>query len=264
MKKPNNLTTCQTAIALSRLNNCLPLFPGGSEYSKFSQDELLEILECSLPFAWRQKFDYDGYVPTDGTKAKLIASCEAIERNLDTEAGDKKQKQQQSKKQEKTAKKRKHNPKNESKASKGEFHCTEHGQNMTHDTADCYTLKNRAKAEATKSPAKSTFSNKGLFKEIHFLAKQSSKEKVLDLYASVISKEKAKLKKAKKKKDQTPEERDAESDSDASSYNSMALIESASEEKYHEQAHELNQEEMAYLCSLQNSDESTVDALDLD
>ena len=85
LKKPSNLTTCQTAVALSRLNSCLPLFPGGSEASKFSQEELLEILECSLPYAWRQKFDYDGYLPTDGNKAKLIARCEAIERNLNTE-----------------------------------------------------------------------------------------------------------------------------------------------------------------------------------
>jgi hypothetical protein len=92
LKKPTDLSIRLTSSALSRMNNCLPFFPGGDEDSKFSQEELLEILECSLPFAWRQKFDYDGYVPTDHTKAKLISSCEAIERKEENHKGDKKQK----------------------------------------------------------------------------------------------------------------------------------------------------------------------------
>ena len=92
LKKPVELSTCLTSSALSRMNNCLPFFPGGDEASKFTQAELLEILECSLPFAWRQKFDYDVYVPTDHTKAKLITSCEAIERNKETQKEDKKKK----------------------------------------------------------------------------------------------------------------------------------------------------------------------------
>ena len=85
LKKPAELSTYLTSAALSRMNNCLPFFPGGDEDSKFTQVELLEILECSLPFAWRQKYDYDGYVPTDHNKANLIASCEAIERNKEAQ-----------------------------------------------------------------------------------------------------------------------------------------------------------------------------------
>src|SRR5687767_10949314 len=84
MRKPSKLSTRKTAAALSRINNYLPLFHGGSEQSKFFAAELLEILECSLPYAWRQKFDYDGYIPTGGTKAQLIMACEDIERNEET------------------------------------------------------------------------------------------------------------------------------------------------------------------------------------
>src|SRR5688500_2329999 len=69
LRKPKDLTTRQTAAALSRTNNCLPLFPGGDEDSKFTPSELLEILECSLPFTWRQKFDYEGCIPSDWDKA---------------------------------------------------------------------------------------------------------------------------------------------------------------------------------------------------
>ena len=81
MKKPAEMTNCTTASALNRINNCLPLFSGGTEAIKFIPAELLEILECSLPYAWRQKFGFDGYIPTDGTRAFLIANCEAIEKN---------------------------------------------------------------------------------------------------------------------------------------------------------------------------------------
>ena len=104
LKKPAELSICLTSAALSRMNNCLPFFPGGDENSKFTQEELLEILECSLPYAWRQKFDYDGYVPTDHNKAKLISSCEAIERKEESQKGDKKQKK--GKNPEKVAKKK--------------------------------------------------------------------------------------------------------------------------------------------------------------
>ena len=45
-----------------------------------------------MPFAWRQKFDYDGYIATDHTKAKLIDSYEAIERKEENQKGDKKDK----------------------------------------------------------------------------------------------------------------------------------------------------------------------------
>src|SRR5687768_4857344 len=98
MKKTFDLSTWLTAAALSCLNNCLLLFPGGSEASKFSRAELLEILECALPLTWRQKFDLDGYIPTDGNRAQLILSCEAIERSTENEKPEKKEKQQPKKK----------------------------------------------------------------------------------------------------------------------------------------------------------------------
>ena len=46
MFKPAELTTRQTAAAITRLNNCLPLFPGGSDASKFTEQEIVGLLEC--------------------------------------------------------------------------------------------------------------------------------------------------------------------------------------------------------------------------
>ena len=67
--------------AVGRLNNSLPLFPNGTDSDKFTPEDMMEILEWSIPEAWRTKFDLDGYVPTEFGKARFITECEAIERN---------------------------------------------------------------------------------------------------------------------------------------------------------------------------------------
>jgi hypothetical protein len=57
------------------------LFFTATEASKFSEIELIGLLEWSLPATWRAKFDLDSYNPTLHTRAKLIEACEAIEQS---------------------------------------------------------------------------------------------------------------------------------------------------------------------------------------
>ena len=224
MFKPAELTTRQTAAAINRLNNSLPLFPGGSDASKFTDTEIIGLLEWSLPPQWRAKFDLDGYIPTLESKMKLIEACEAIERN---ETSDEKDSAKKGKKAKDGKPKAEHNADNSLKKGDGKkkkFFCTEHGHNSTHSTSNCYTLKNHENNKSNGSgagkPTKS-FSNKAFRKEINLLARTSSKKKVLDLYATAIEKEQAKLaKKANKRK--KLKESDNESDSDMS----VQLIES--------------------------------------
>jgi len=78
MFKPVELSTRQTAAAINQLNNALPLFPNGSDESKFSAAKIVGLLEWSLPPKWRTKFNLDGYVPAMHNKARLIEACEAI------------------------------------------------------------------------------------------------------------------------------------------------------------------------------------------
>jgi hypothetical protein len=138
MRKPFELITRKIVAAITRINNALPLFPGGTDASKFSNAEVIGLLEWSLPPYWRSKFDLDGYIPTLGTKEKLIKNCEVIERNQFES--------QQPKTTHKGAK-----PKNEKfQNSTGKREpgmnnkfCSEHGKNNTHNTSDCFTLKNR-------------------------------------------------------------------------------------------------------------------------
>ena len=201
MFKPAELTTRQTAAAINRLNNSLPLFPDGSENDKFSPQEIIGLIEWSLPPAWRAKFDLDGYVPSLHSKARLIEACEAIERNEQVTKKEQEEKGNNNKKRK--GGKTKNASKVEGNSTVVKYFCKEHGYNSSHNTEDCFTLKNRAKKSAkvdVGNDKKRTFSNNALRKELNFLAKGSSKEKILEMYSNVIKKEQAKLKKAAKKK----------------------------------------------------------------
>ena len=204
----------------------------------------MEILECSLPLTWRQKFDLDGYVPTDHSKAQLITACEAIERSQGAEKEEKIG--EVTSKKVKFAKKGGSNAKHEAKTKSMKFYCSFHKKNATHDSADCYTLKNKEKNGS--KPFKKTFSNKGLRQEINFLAQSSSKENVLDVYLTCLNGEKAKLKKGKKKTKKTD---DSDSDSDTS----MAVIEPVSILNINKD-NEKTDEEVAFLKTINAQEDS--------
>ena len=203
MFKPSELTTRQMAASINWLNNAL-LFSTGTESSKFTEMEIIGLLEWSLPAPWSAKFDLDGYIPTLHSKTRLIEACEAIERNEhvletfkskeETSHSNKTVKRISAKASKKPGEKQKQN------GSKKHY-CSEHGQNPTHSTADCWTLQNRAKPAGQVSKDKHTFSNKHLRNEINLLAKQSYKKKILYMYASVIKQGQSKLgKKSAKRK----------------------------------------------------------------
>jgi hypothetical protein len=73
------MITRQMAASINRLNNALPFFPTATEASKFSDIELIGLLEWSLPAIWRAKFDLHSYIPTLHLRAKFIEACGAIE-----------------------------------------------------------------------------------------------------------------------------------------------------------------------------------------
>jgi hypothetical protein len=148
---------------------------------------------------------------------QLIEACEAIERNLFLETNESKNNER-----EKKVKKKNKNEKGGFAHGKSErskpsmFYCSEHGNNPTHATADCYTLKNREKNGKTPGEAR-IFSNKSFRKELNHLAKSSSKKKVLEMYATVVRREQAKLDKhATKRKTRAHMQTSEDSDSDAS------------------------------------------------
>jgi hypothetical protein len=198
MKKPWDMTMRKYAAAVVRINNSLMQFPGGIPEDRFSEDELIDILEFSIPAKWRRQFDLDHYVPTEHDRAMLVTNSETLERNdphtfqeVETRNG-KKQKNGKS-----------GNSQKDEAKQVGDFYCSFHGKNETHGTKDCFTLKNRAKKakEATDKGKKEyssnrrDFSPKAFRKEINYLAKhgKKSKQKVLEAYATTIVNETKRL-----------------------------------------------------------------------
>jgi hypothetical protein len=134
------------------------------------------------------------------SKAKLIESCEAIERNQeDTSNAKATHKDKKSKTEKSSNSFKKHESGNNDK------YCSEHGKNKTHNTGDCFTLKNRKENgqngnEKNGKTVGRSFSNCNFRKELNAMAKRSSKKEVLDLYASEIAREQTKYDMAHKKK----------------------------------------------------------------
>ena len=210
MRKPVDMSTRQMAAAVSRINNYLPMFPGATEADKFSATELVELLEYAIPQAWRNKFDLDGYIPTEHDKSRLIAECERIERHEgETNVKPKNNSKKQGDK--KTVPVKASAPK--------EHYCSHHGNNKTHNSADCFVLKNRAKNPGSKDAAPSpnkTFTRKNFRKEINAMSKTTPKRKLLEMLHSTVVAEQKKLDRATNKKSRKTTKEDSDSDTDMS------------------------------------------------
>jgi hypothetical protein len=80
-RKPDNMGAKQFVISMSRINNYIPFFPNATVLSKYSEEELLGILEFAVLPHWRKAFDFRDYLPTSDNKARFISECERVEQN---------------------------------------------------------------------------------------------------------------------------------------------------------------------------------------
>ena len=158
--------------------------------------------------------------------AQLIQHGEAIECNLDHKVvmEDKDKPNPQGKKAVKFAK-----TSSSKDVKTATYHCTFHGQTVSHNSENCYVLNKQKKpsTQTQQSGTKRTFTNKKLKHEINLLCQNAPKAKVLDQYLAVIHKEKAKLKKRvkKHKKSKAAEVPTQDSSTDCDSDVSINLME---------------------------------------
>ena len=237
MKKPSDLSARKTAAAITRINNCLPMFPLGTPESKFTEPELVGLLEWSLPQTWRNKFDLDGYIPTQGTKAKLILECEAIERSEVTKKEAKNDNNNNNK-----------NNKNsnfgKSRAGAGNrdrrdstvrtptgngrsFFCKNCGPNRTHTTDKCYFLNKTQRTSgdtsstvSSEAKKKKPFSRRTFRKEVNTLARKAVKKNALGHFKSALKKAEL-AKESKEKKNKKISDSDDSESEDSMSINYM-------------------------------------------
>jgi hypothetical protein len=221
MKKPYDLSIKKMAAALSRINNYLPLFPNGTIDSKFSDSEIVSLLEFSLPNSWRNAMDLKGFVPSENTKKALVDQCERIERNEVPVQKEKGEQQDNNKNNKKVnfAKSQNDNKKNGSasvRTTDGMFNCSKCGPNPTHNDDRCFVLKRLAREAAQgtsgngsgKAQAK-PYSKRTFRKEVNALARRAGKHDVLELMSTAVKREQIKSdkrdKKTKKKAKSKPE-----------------------------------------------------------
>jgi hypothetical protein len=115
-------------------------FPTGTEVSKFTEVEIVGLLEYSLPDPCRAKFDLDGYISTLNSNTRFIEAFEAMGRNkvfLETP----KVKEDTSN----SAKASSRSAKREKQISITSYHGSEHEHNPIYNIANFWTLKNCAK-----------------------------------------------------------------------------------------------------------------------
>ena len=171
MKKLPNMSYRVMQAQVMKMNRSLVLFPGANEESKFSSNEMLEILEFALPKSWRAKFDLKSYVPTQHTKSRLLIECEAIERSEAMEST--KLHKTNPKEKDKDKKVSKHVA---GKSDKGLKFCSQHGVNNTHDSAACWVINPKLK------PAKfGTKPNAVKGKDMSAMLKQTSKKELFNM-----------------------------------------------------------------------------------
>ena len=79
MKLPKSMTIRATVSALQKINMALPVFPDATDEDRFSDNEILNILEFMVPPAWRTAFDKKGYIPATCDRKRFIEECEILD-----------------------------------------------------------------------------------------------------------------------------------------------------------------------------------------
>ena len=179
-KNPFNLSAKKTAAGLSRLNNYLPHFPSATNSSKYSDSELVELLEVALPSSWRKAMDLKGFIPSNNDYKALLEQMEIIERNetpvkheRDDDDDDKKNHQKNKfAKSEKNARK---DDRNRHSDRLRKFVCEKCGPNSSHNTETCWIRKREARDKASKAP----FSKRTFRKEVNAMARRTGKHEGL-------------------------------------------------------------------------------------
>jgi hypothetical protein len=238
MKKPYDMPAKTMTTAMSRINNFLPYFPEATMNSKYTEKELIGILEFAVPPHWRKAFDLRDYIPTQENKAKFITECDRIERNETPKSNDRNEEVDDNKnsKKVKFAKSEKSAEKNGKRTSTddGQFYCTLCGHQDTHKTERCWKLKKiaRDKESGDKAHAKTPYSKRTFRKEVNAMARRAGKHGDIKIVEKAIKREQIKSvkankpnkKKAKAAAAKKAESSDSESSSDGSMHNMEARI----------------------------------------
>ncbi len=213
LRNPRDFTAKKTLAAITCLNNALPKFPSADENVKFSEAQIIGILEYALPKPWRRILDFKGFVPSENTKLALIKECETIERSeiLDgIPPGNKnnKRKRGDGEKGEianhrSASKKSGGGSTYPKKDTRNKYYCIKHGHNLSHNTNQCWDLNLHLKKKRTGDRNK--FSKKVAAKESNMICDTEtvSRAQLITKYEQALKQARLKVHQAHKKGKQT-------------------------------------------------------------
>lgn len=132
MRKPKETKIREYLARVVELNSYLPLFPGGDDNAKLSDDELCDILEFATPASWQRQMTLQAFDPLEHTPQEVVEFCERLEVTEDVQKSTENPPKNPSDS----------NPKKRSKSSSngkgsGKFYCRVHGNNTSHNTDKC-------------------------------------------------------------------------------------------------------------------------------
>ncbi len=162
LRKPLHMKIREFVARVQELNQYLTYFPPGGDNQRLSQDDLLELLESSIPNTWQREFTRTGYDPVDGTIADFVDHCERVEVTEDVSGHNKPS--NKSKSSNKEAKGSKTSPHRSGVTTKGsvrnaksseEAYCPLHGPNGGHTLGQCHVMRAQAERMRTMHQAKS-------------------------------------------------------------------------------------------------------------
>jgi hypothetical protein len=167
--------------------------------SKYSKEELLNILEFAVPPYWRKAFDLRDYLPTSDDKARLFSKCERVKQNETPPAKERDGSDNDctSNKKSKFAKSEKSATKSGKKTNteSGPMYCT-HCKTDTHVTERCWKLKKIA-IEKELSEKKSPYSKRTFRKEVNAIARRAGKSGDIKLVEKAIKRKQGSTEKKK-------------------------------------------------------------------
>ena len=168
-KMPAKTTTKEFVARIQEMNEYLVLFPSanGVLSTPLIHEDLMDVLEYSLPDRWRQEMTRQNFQPTEESIKSFVEYCTRLESYDKFNRVD-----------HKTTKSSRHGDDKESKREKRKgsreiqngFYCELHGPNKTHNSKDCYSRK------AKKQRTLKDNSKKQYDQELHVLIAKSVKK----------------------------------------------------------------------------------------
>ena len=134
----------ERVVTINELPTCFPNASPTVPAAKILDNKIPDLLESAIPITWQRHMVLQGFDPMDRIIADLSNFCECIELTKDLPLTKKPNHKKTGKGQDKNGKKgvKKHKTKGQGSSF---YQCMLHGPNKTHNTEDCYALKNLVK-----------------------------------------------------------------------------------------------------------------------